>query len=104
MVGLRRNAAALVAVLALGIPAGALAQDPTPEPLTEGPPTPLSGDATPTPTPTAAPTATPAPKRDGTSDLPNTGAEAALTALLGLGLLAGGGGLRATLATGDGRD
>jgi LPXTG-motif cell wall-anchored protein len=102
MVGLRRNAAALVAVLALGIPAGALAQDPTPEPLTEGPPTPLSGDAT--PTPTAAPTATPAPKSDGTSDLPNTGAEAALTALLGLGLLAGGGGLRATLATGHGRD
>jgi LPXTG-motif cell wall-anchored protein len=95
MVDLRRHAAALIAVIALGAPATALAQSPTPEPqppISSEPPEPLG-------TPEA--TATPAPSRGtGKSDLPNTGAEAGLMALLGLGLIASGGGLRATLARG----
>lgn len=110
----RRHAAALAAVLILLAPAGAAAQapvllaqiedaTPTPDPqppLSEDPPEQLDGGddgdgpAGQEEDEEAAP---------GTTGLPDTGADAAVTALLGLGLLASGGGLRLTLAGGRGR-
>ncbi len=67
-------------------------------PLRRHPRTRLGGDATPTPTPTA--TATPA----GKSDLPSTGSDPALVALVGLSLLGFGLSLRLRVALGDARD
>ena len=117
----RRHAAALIAVLALSLPATALAQEPvllaqiedaTPTPTAEQPP--LSeepdlegGEEEPEPAPTAEPA--PAPERERARDrdrkkaepLPETGLEAGLIALLGLGLIASGSGLRLTLRRAD---
>jgi LPXTG-motif cell wall-anchored protein len=70
-------------------------------PISGTPPVPL---ATPTPTPTATPTpsatATPSASPAGRDALPQTGSDADLLALTGLGLLALGAGLR--LASADG--
>jgi len=123
-----RRAAPLAAVLACALPAPvARAADEPPAPLraqiaqatptprlgaqiaqatpTPGGEPPISGTppvplATPTPTPTATPSATPTasatPKRG--EALPQTGSEAALLALAGLGLLGLGAGLRVATA------
>ena len=128
-----RRAAPLAAVLACALPASvARAADEPPAPLraqiaqatptprlgaqiaqatpTPGGEPPISGTppvplATPTPTPTAAPSATTTPsatQKRGDA-LPQTGSDAALLALAGLGLLGLGAGLRVASAdrTGD---
>lgn len=113
MVDPRRHAAALVAVLALSAPGSALAQEPlllaqiedaTPAPapqsqppLSEEPPEALGGDGG-----NGATEEEPAdPAEDAPEPLPDTGLEAGLVALLGLGLIASGSGLRVTLRRGD---
>ena len=102
---LRRALTAVVVMAALlAGPAAAWAQDP---PLTDEPPTPLDGDATPTPTaePTAEPTATPAPDGpdadDEEEELADTGSEPAYVALSGLALLLAGCGVRLRLGPDD---
>jgi LPXTG-motif cell wall-anchored protein len=85
MIRRRSRAAALVAVLAC-LQTPAWAQEPTVEPqppLSDDPPTPLNGDRTAEP-----------PAND---ELPDTGADALLVGLAGLGLLGAGAGLRITL-------
>src|SRR5688500_18074395 len=108
----RRHAAALLAVLALLLPATALAQDPTPTPggedqpqLSEDPPSQLDGgeEEEPGPEPTPAPEEEEddKPSAKEREPLPETGVEAGLVALLGLGLIASGTGLRLTLRRAD---
>jgi hypothetical protein len=87
MVDPRRHAAALLAaVLLLPVPVPAFAQDPaaTPEPL--------SGELPETNGEEKEPADT-----ESTEPLADTGLEAGLVALLGLGLIASGGGLRVSL-------
>ena len=98
MVDPRRHAAALLAVLLLALPAApAFAQDasPTPEPLSGNLPGGGSeGDEGET---EGNETETESPDTESTEPLAETGLDAGLVALLGLGLLASGGGLRASL-------
>lgn len=72
---------------------------PTPPPLTEDPDS-LDGEPQPTPEPTAEPTpgpdVEPPPAATPVPELPDTGADPALLALAGLGLLAAGAGMRRT--------
>src|SRR3712207_5522473 len=95
----RRHAAALLAVLLLAAPSAVAAEptllaqiDETTEqgqpPLTEDPPEGLAGGEK------EEPEAEPESERE---PLPETGIESALIALLGLGLIASGSGLRLTL-------
>ena len=104
----RRHAAALLAVLILAAPASAPAAEPallaqiedatpTPAPqppLSEEPPAPLSGDGGEEEEP-AGGDGEEQPQAE--ESLPETGLEAGLLALLGLGLVASGGGLRLKL-------
>jgi hypothetical protein len=99
-----RRVAPVAVVLVCALPAvPARAQDQGLPPLTDQPPVPLSGEATPTATATATPTPTPTPTATSTPaatatpaapQLPATGADAALTGLVGLSLLGMGLGLR----------
>jgi LPXTG-motif cell wall-anchored protein len=106
---LRRYAAVLVAALLLAVPAPAFAQDPTPTPngaeqppLSEEPPEGLGeGEEEEAEEPAEAPAEE--PEAEGGSakaekELPDTGLDAGLVALLGLGLLASGSGLRVSLS------
>jgi LPXTG-motif cell wall-anchored protein len=103
----RRHAAALLAVLLLAAPASAAAEPtllaqiedatPTPQaqpPLSEDPPENLGGGDEQEPD-----EADPEPKK--AAPLPKTGIESGLIALLGVGLIASGGGLRLTLRRDD---
>ena len=99
------RAAALAAALACLLPAGgAWAQDPagpgSQPPLSEDPPSPLNGNG-PEPAPTPEPTPSPGGREE--RELPATGADALLTALAGLGLVAAGAGVRLTVPRADDR-
>lgn len=115
MVDPRRHAAALIAVLTLSLAAPAAAQPPallaqiddaTPTPtaqppLSEDPDLGGDGEEQPEPEPTPEPARERDRDRDRDSEeaepLPETGVDAGLIALLGLGLIASGSGLRLTL-------
>ena len=100
MVDPRRHAAALLAVLALLTPASALAQSPTPTPE----PQPPLVDEFPGSEPDEnEPEETEPADTESTEPLADTGLEAGLVALLGLGLIASGGGLRVSLRAHDQR-
>jgi hypothetical protein len=100
----RAAPAAVVLVCALLAAGPAHAQDQGLPPLSDQPPVPLTGNATPTPTPTAmatpeptateTATATPSPAASPRDALPATGSDAGLTALVGASLLGMGLGLR----------
>src|SRR5687767_6694559 len=96
MVDPRRHAAALLAVLALLTPASALAQSPTPTPGSQPPLVDEIPEAEPEPGEDEPEETRPA-DTESTEPLADTGLEAGLVALLGLGLIASGGGLRVSL-------
>lgn len=110
----RRHAAALLAALLLAVPAPALAQEPvlvaqiedaTPTPAPDGNAPPLSeapegldGEEEAAPEPAEEEeSATSGDDGNANDPLPNTGLDAGLVALLGLGLLASGSGLHVSL-------
>ena len=109
----RRHAAALVAVLALSLPASVAASEPsllaqiedaTPTPtaeaqppLSEGPPALEEGEEESSGGDEQEQEREPAAGGRDREPLPETGIEAALIALLGMGLIASGSGLRLSL-------
>lgn len=104
MISRRLTLPALLLALALALPAAALAQEPTPgseAPLSQDPPDTLPSDPDPTPEPDAPDTETGDEAEEPAPELPATGGEAVLVALLGVGMVAAGTGLRLRLDAHD---
>lgn len=86
----------LLLALLLAAPSAALAQTDD-EQLSDDPPATLNGDATPEPADDGAGEEAPAEAAPAGKELPDTGAEPMVVALLGGGLLLAGAGLRLRL-------